>query len=243
MYVEDRVLDIIPTFNPERWATYNGVVDVEAYTIEFSEEDSYHLAGPYHFDGKCYGLVIVTRHDEQRTLAEILRDIEVRNYTNLTSTVWMTPSSVKTIKDFVGKDYSDYYFDKETGISFSDLDLKYGLKELDHQAVGRAKKAFKGGRCAIFWKTKGANSVIISKLTYYENYEAHSRMMAAFESTKRELTITAPTVDRPWRIYLCGNDDASWTMAAESEEKVKEVLEDIKSKGFNYVNDNMAFTN
>lgn len=243
MFIDDMVLNIYPTFVPERWSKGRGVVDLEAYAIEFSEADSYMLAGPYKYEDKYYGLLIVTRHDEQRTLAEILQDLKEKSYSMATSTVWMPYSAAEKVKAFLGKVAVDYYRDPQTGIHFSELDLKYGLDELDPMVVQRAKKNSNKEQCGTFWRTKGALNKILDKLTFYEVSKTNEKIAEVFESSVRELSITGVSVEKPWRIYLTGNDDSSWTKSMATKEEVDEFIENIKSKGLDFVQDHMAFTN
>ena len=151
------------------------------------------------------------------------------------------------MENTLGTNSSEYFRDPKTGTVFSDLDLKYGLKELDPEAVKRAKKyktsTNKSVHCSMFWTTHAATLKIQSMLTADELGLLFAKLEESYLSVKREIEITAPTVNKPWKLYLCGNDDSSWTRAYHSKEEVHNALDAIRKRGFGYVSDHMMFTN
>lgn len=244
MYVEDKVVDIVPGFTPEEWSHGESVVDVEAYAIEFQKGDSHHLAGPYIHEDKHYGLVVVTRHDEQRTLEEILRDTKEKHYSRPYSLGFIPHAARERIfKSSTLGCYCQQYVDPVTGFYFSDIDLKYGRNELNLEVVDRSVKSDNGYRIAPFWVTMAASLKISGMLTFTETSKMYADMNKVYEMVRKEMLIAAPTVDTPWKLYLCGNDDSSWTKVYATKEEVDEALELLRKEGFGYVFRCMQFTN
>lgn len=244
MYVEDKVVDIVPGFTPEEWSHGESVVDVEAYAIEFQKGDSHHLAGPYIHEDKHYGLVVVTRHDEQRTLEEILHDTKDRYYARPRSLSFIPYNARERLfKASALNDYCQQYIDPVTGFYFSDIDLRYGRNELDPEVVERSIRNDNGHRTTPFWVTMAASLKISDMLTFDETSQMYANMANVYEMVRKEMTRASPSVENPWRLYLCGNDDSSWTQTFPTKEDVDVAIEAIKKEGFGYVFRCMQFTN
>lgn len=244
MFVEDRVIDIVPGFSPENWSSDKCIVDLEAYAIEFDKEHSYKLAGPYIHEDKHYALAVVTLHDEQRTLEEILKDTKEKFYSRPYSLSFIPYlARERLFKAMVLNDYSMLYQDPVTGFYFSDLDLKYGRNELDPEVVDRAALLSSDRPHRPFWVTTGASLKITDALTFSEASEMYANMANVYEMVRSEMTVTTPSVGRPWRIYLCGNDDSSWTKAYATKKDVDEAIASIRKDGFGYVATYMKPTN
>ena len=203
--------------------------------FEFEDDDSYFLAGPFQYQGKCYGLVSVRMAKQ----LEPIDTITARLYAEMTtpeSTTYMPYAARQRVQARYEK--SDFFFDEVTKQSYSDLDLQHGVDEIDPAVKKRLKQT---GECGIFFNTKGARQVVCNLLTPSEINDWQTAMETTARGACEETRRTTSCVERPYEIYLYGTDDCSFTITVTSEADWKKFLSDMKTSDF--VHEHMVFTN
>ncbi len=226
-------LTILDSLN---WGTYPVGEVVEC--VEFPADDAYFLAGPFQHEGKFYGMVNITHSPDELAQAELLERARLDV---------LTPDSDSympyTARNRLRLDYPNgmgLYYDEVTKTSYSELDLKVGVSEIPEDIQNRLVRSCE---CAPFFQTKAAQALVMSDLTPGEREEWLKSLEDAAARVVEEMRATSACKELPYRIYLYGNDDASWTTVVASEVEVQALLADLRARGVKAVQDRMLFTN
>ena len=243
-YIDPIALRIDPTIGDIVWKS-SGILPsvVESYAIEFSPNESHNLAGPFRYNDKDYGLLILTKYEEKRTMDEILLDLKNEKYSTPMDDTYMPLDARKKLQLILGIDGTEFYWDKITKTNFSGLDLKYGSSSLDPEIVKRAKQEYKGQKCQFFWTTPGALDKIYRLISLDDLRRTYESLSRAYQEVSCEIQKTQPCKENPWMIYLYGNDDSSWTCTTTDQKEANIIIDNIKQFGFSYIYENMKFTN
>lgn len=232
---------------------------LEIRAIEFPEDDSYFLAGPIGFQGKTYGMAYFQYKEDAEPIA-VQEQRRIDSMKRIRDLTW-APYSVK--QQF-GK-YLDphcevphgaateYFYDPVTKISFSALDLRFGgSEELGHKVVTRGKKesrarAKREGKvaqmCLAFWHTKIAESRIrdyMGKEVVDTILAKQAELAVKWNEEERNLAFCQ---ERPYRLYLLGTDDTSYTKTFATKEELYKFADRIKGASSEFVTRQMTFTN
>lgn len=220
-----------------------GAKDMLFREVEFPENDAYFLAGPFKHEGRFYGLATV-RH-EPEALAEAVMLQKERERCLVTLRHCAMPYAIAEIvhAKFGNSSEMHLYKDEASGKlwSFSDLDLKLGGDEIADEL--KAKLTPYASRCSFFYKTEGARLAVEAVLTAEQLEQWQSALGKMTGHVIDEVKLTECCAERPYQIYLCGNDDSSWTTTCATLQDVDALFADIAKRGSAAVYDNMTFTN
>lgn len=232
---------------------------LEIRAIEFPADDAYFLAGPVGFQGKTYGMAYF-QYKENAESIEVLEQRQIDSMKRIRDLTW-APYSVRAQfskyldphSDIPHNAATEYFYDPVTKISFSAIDLRFGgSDELGHRVVTRGKKesrarAKREGKvaqiCQAFWHTKIAES----RIRDYMGKEAVDAILAkqaelALKWNEEERYV-AFCKERPYRLYLLGTDDSSFTKTFPSKEEMYKFADRIKGASSEFVTSQMTFTN
>lgn len=203
--------------------------------VEYEKDDADFLAGPFEHNNKYYGLVYVTTETKLQPIAEILKQMH-HECMNNNSETWMPYSVRRRIKDYFKSCIC--YRDNRTNMLYSSLDLEYGKNEIKPEILDRLVSL---GETGLFFKTEGAKKEILSWFTQSELNEWHANLKDFADKVCFEVERTTPCIEKPYKIYLYGTDDTSFTTTVATEKDWKNFVKNMNTSTF--VHENMLFTN
>ncbi len=202
--------------------------------IEYPKEDAYFLAGPFEYDNKYYGLVNVTTENNLRSITQILaearKDSMLKN-----SDMWIPYNAKQRLRDYYKT--CVLYYHKKTKHYFSNIDLAYGINEIDMSVLDQCER-FED--VSLYFSTEGARKEILSWLTKAEIAEWESSLTKMADNVCDVLEKTAYSIERPYQIFLYGTDDVSYISTVATEKQWKEFV--LKMNSISFVKENMLCT-
>ena len=232
---------------------------LEIRAIEFPADDAYFLAGPVGFQGKTYGMAYFQYKEDAESI-EVLEQRQIDSMKRIRDLTWAPYSVRQEYGKYLDPHCNvphgaatEYFYDPVTKISFSAIDLRFGgSDELGHRVVTRGKKesrarAKREGKvaqiCQAFWHTKIAES----RIREYIGKEAVDAILTkqaelALKWNEEERYV-AFCKERPYRLYLLGTDDASYTKTFPTKEEMYKFADRIKGASSEFVTSQMTFTN
>lgn len=232
---------------------------LEIRAIEFPEDESYFLAGPIYFQGKTYGMAYFQHQEGSKPIAQQEAEM-IEEYEHIRSLTYMPHEYKEQFYKFLDPHAdranncaSEMFFDPETKLTFSSLDLRFGgAKEIDNKVIIRAKKhtrarAKKEGKtgifCGAFWYTQIAEDRIreyIGKEAVEATLEKQRKVAIEINEESRYVVFCK---ERPYSLYLLGTDDASYTKTFATKEEMYKFADRIKGASSEFVTSQMSFTN
>ena len=199
--------------------------------IEFSEPEF--LAGP--FDGK-FGLVYIEHNPDAKPLEQQLRETHDSIVTGC-STTYMSYSARQRIEQAYPNG-TLFLWDAVDRVGYSELDLPH-LSPIVRERLKRADAE----RCQVFAETQQGKMALLDLLTAGEQETYLKAKQHSAAQCQAEMEHTVVCAERPYRVRLQGNDDASWTVNRATKEDVEALLADLRTLGYQAVSDQMWFTN
>ena len=199
--------------------------------------DGSFLAGPFKYDNGEYALISISTKPELQPFKEIEKDL----MSSKPDLLYADYSARKKIDDFFGKNYSEYYFHKELKFSFSDIDIKYGSDELPSDYKKYVSDELMS-KTTVFASTNKGISKIKSLLSEEDIISWNNNVFKSNSKVLEELRNTSICEERPYGLYLSGNDDAAWNKSFESLEDLYSLLDEILEGGHQVIFDKMSFS-
>lgn len=220
-----------------------GAKDMLFREVEFPANDAHFLAGPFKHEGRFYGLATVRHEPEALAESAMLQKQSERCLVSLRHCAMPYPIAQIVHAQFGNSSEMHLYKDEASGKlwSYSDLDLKLGADEIADEL--KAKLTPYATRCSFFYKTEGARVAVEALLTAEQLEQWQSSLEVMTGQVIDEVKQTECCAERPYQIYLCGNDDSSWTTTRATMKDVEALFADIEKRGSAAVYDNMTFTN
>lgn len=211
--------------------------------VEYPESKSAFLAGPHHIAGKDFGFFTLEVSKNVHSVEE-LRTIyaDEENPKGMDSTLYMPYLARQRVHDYFGE-ASDFLSDRKTFESYSDLDIKYGKDEIPSDFKPSLKEGEKPTQCGLFFRTKGALNKVLECLTSAEIDEWKQNLIKSNLSILNEIIVCGATAEKPYKVFLFGNDDASWSLAFATEDEAVEFITNELPKGYEAISKHMRFTN
>lgn len=196
--------------------------------IKFSDEDASRLAGPFLNN---YGLVYIEYNPNSLPISE--QHAETLQHC-LTSHTCFPYQYQKKIEDKFGKS-SEFWYNNELKQSLSDIDIRLGA-----DTTGYTKR---DAICSLFARTELGWKELLSALTEDEQETCLQYATKQAEEWCNDDEYCIDCKERPYTVYLCGNDDASWTKAFSTVQDALMLIVDLQQYGFSVVDNQMYFTN
>jgi len=199
--------------------------------IDFGEE-SYFLDGPFEDN---MGLVYIYYDSPAKTFKEICEETTKSVKRKPIFYPYHVANKIYKYFGIDGENKSEYWYNRKTGNSISNIDIKAGSSKEGY--------SFNNDYCTLFVETENGLKLIKSILTEQELYEIEDVTNSRIEKMIQEMLHIESCKERPYSVYLCGNDDASWTKTFSTLEEAKLLILDLKKYGKIVVQEQMKFTN
>lgn len=202
--------------------------------IDFGKNASF-LAGPFL---KKYGLIQLTFERNPKTVREIVDHAIESSFKS--NTYMPYPLKVKLFEKY-GSDGTKAYvkinksYRGELLISQIDYDLLTDVQKSKYK---------EDGVCGIFAQTKKGIAEMHSLFNEEEMQLWRDEVVKSFKSFEEEIEEAYHNKEKPYMLYLCGNDDFSWGKNFHSEFDALGFLNELKGRdGFIIAQSKMTFTN
>lgn len=203
--------------------------------VEFPEEESYILGGPFNFSDKFYGLISVMTEKNLLPLETVVKKMYIE-CTSKESEEYMPKESKERLKKYFSP--CILYIDPETQQCFSSVDINYGKNEINVDVFNRLETK---GESDIFFKTEGGKKEILSWLIDEEITEWENNLKSnAIQSCQLVEKISC-CIEKPYKVFLYGTDDTSYTTTMKNMKEVEDFIKNISS--VNFILNNMVSTN
>jgi len=195
--------------------------------VDFKDQ-AYILAGPF---AERFAYVEISQSTKDLQTPEE-QAYSIRKDT-IDSIIFWPYKFQEKIKKSVGNS-SQHWFNKTLGYSISDLDIQEGASTEGYTY---------SGDCSLFATTEKGLKKLFSPLTSSEYEEGLKELEPKILQYIDEAEKVCPTTKKPYRVYVCGNDDASWSKTFATIEECKLLLEDLHNYGADAMLEQMVFTN
>ena len=198
--------------------------------INFRDE-AYVLAGPF---CEKYAYAEITDHSQDKDLKSE-KELEnfIRKDTRDTLIFWPYKYQQK-IKDAFGTG-CDYWYSEEKGDSISQFDIETGTHPQSYKKTG--------SKCSLFATSEKGIKKLFSPLSEDEYQDGLKQLESKIERYITDALETCPTKEKPFKVYVCGNDDASWSKTFATLDECKLLIMDLHDYGASAMSEQMTFTN
>jgi hypothetical protein len=203
----------------------NILIKIDA--VDFKDQ-AYILAGPF---AKRFAYVEISHSTEDLQTPEE-QSSSIRKHTIESVIFWPYALREKIFKAF-GQS-CQFWFNKDLKTSISDLDISEGASTDGFVYCSE---------CSLFATTEKGIKKLFSPLSEYEYEKGLKELEPKILQYIEEAEKTIPTTKKPYRVYVCGNDDASWSKTFSTIEECKLLLEDLHNYGADAMLEQMVFTN
>lgn len=218
--IAKKILSAYPYFENSKYAI---LIDA----IPFSENESPLLAGPFL---KKYGLVKIKHYPNELSIDEIYQKGLADSKNRLINYPYKYRKRVE--ESFNNK--SEHWYCKTTKTSISDIDISCGANNHGFELIGYS---------GVFATTEKGITKMRSVLSEAELIICDQYCISTHEEYFKTYEYSILCKERPYLVYLCGNDDASWSKCTETLDEAELLVADLKKYGFGVVQEQMIFTN
>lgn len=198
--------------------------------IDFGD-DAFRLAGAFY---DKYGLVYLSEYFNTQPLKEIFAEWVEDAKRSVMNLPYPLAQKVRDFHNYSDVKGCQYFFDTNTNRMISEIDVKAGYHK---------QQPYEEGKCSLFATTEKGVKLLFSPLNQYEldqhHRTAYERTEMYFATEEKQMACT----ERPFRVRVQGNDDASWSKNFPTLKEAKQLVKDLTNYGFSVVDEQMIFTN